>query len=61
MMLSLPREPALLLQSQIGVDVHLRGFHGLMSEPEPDDRLINAILEQFHSRTVAPLPVTAHA
>jgi hypothetical protein len=45
MMLSLPREPALLLQSQIGVDVHLRGFHGLMSEPEPDDRLINAILE----------------
>src|SRR5260370_343201 len=36
-----------LLQLQIGVEVHLRGLNGLMTQPENDHRTIHAVLEEI--------------
>jgi hypothetical protein len=35
------------------MDVHLRGFDGLVAEPEGDDGAIDAVLEKLHRRTMA--------
>ena len=42
----------LFLQAQIRVHVHLGSFDRFMSEPERDDRLIDAVMQQFHRGAV---------
>jgi hypothetical protein len=41
-----------LLHPQIGMDVDLRRLDGFVTEPEGDDRLVDAVLQQLHRRTV---------
>lgn len=43
----------LLLHSQVGVEVDLRRLHGLVTEPESDDRAVDTVLEQVHRCRVA--------
>src|SRR5713101_697485 len=43
----------LFLEAQIGVDVDLRRFDGFMPEPERDDRLVDAMVQQLHRGTVS--------
>ena len=43
----------LLFQAHVGVQVHLRGLHGLVAEPQGDDGAIDAMPEEIHGRSVA--------
>jgi hypothetical protein len=41
-----------LLESQIGIEIDLSGLDRLVTQPQRDDRTVDAGLQQFHGRRV---------
>lgn len=41
------------LQFDVGVQIHLRGVHGFMSEPHRDYRTVHAMLQEIHRSVMA--------
>ena len=50
---------SLFFQFDVGVEVDLRGIHGLMPQPHPDYRSVHAVLEEVHRGAVSIMPLAA--